>query len=256
MNKRFIVNKNEHLKTRIEAMFSNLKAGYEAGKKLSSASKGVERELFISTLLSQVMPIHTRFTSGDITDSSGVRSGQVDIVLEFPRGFSFPIIQDGPRLFVAENVCAVIEVKSDISNQWSEVVETTEKIKKLNRVYAYERLNQIADDIEQGQIRTNGNPIEEAKKLRQNALRQKNNVSSKIPIYAVGLEGWKKSETIKDKVNSSEVDGIFVINEKKFYDGKAVTEGSSSMLAFLTVLETAFKQEIALFPAVGLYDIN
>lgn len=99
---------------------------------MSSATKGRERELFVNEFLSKVFPPHFRFGSGDITDGSDARSGQVDLVVELPFFFpSFPIPGGAPRLYLAEGVAAAIEVKSDLSAQWDDVMRTTAAIKVL-----------------------------------------------------------------------------------------------------------------------------
>jgi hypothetical protein len=69
-----------------------LKGVHQAGDRLSNASKGNEREAFINGFLSQVLPPHFRFGSGDITDQHGARSGQLDIVVEYPFVPSLPIV--------------------------------------------------------------------------------------------------------------------------------------------------------------------
>lgn len=89
---------------------------HQAGGSMRSASKGNEREAFINAFLSEILPPQFRFGSGDITDQSANRSGQLDIVIEFPFVPSIPIVAGkSPRLYLAEGVLAVIEVKSDIS---------------------------------------------------------------------------------------------------------------------------------------------
>jgi len=60
---------------------------------LSSNSKGVEREAFIAGFLREVMPTIYRFGTGDAIDLQGHKSGQLDVVVEYPFAPSLPLNQ-------------------------------------------------------------------------------------------------------------------------------------------------------------------
>jgi hypothetical protein len=124
---------NKHVESRLAAMRKAMLAGFEGGEHLSSASKGSEREAFVKGFLSQVFSPAYRFDTGDITGDSDKRSGQVDIVVESPSWYSLPMHPSGARLYMAEGVAAVIEVKSNLAGQWDEVLETTARVKTLRR---------------------------------------------------------------------------------------------------------------------------
>ena len=127
---------NQHIKDRLKGIQKMLMGAHQAGSPMTNASKGNEREAFINAFLSEILPPQFRFGSGDITDQSGDRSGQLDIVIEFPFVPSIPIVAGkSPRLYLAEGVLAVIEVKSDISKQWKEVLRTANSLSKLERNY-------------------------------------------------------------------------------------------------------------------------
>jgi hypothetical protein len=64
-----------------------------------------------------VLPPIYRFGTGVITDVGGNLTGQVDIVMEFPLTASFPMPAGKQRLYLAESVAAVIEVKSNLSQE-------------------------------------------------------------------------------------------------------------------------------------------
>jgi len=152
---------NKYIEDRIKAIQNMLMQVHEGGRPLSDASRGVEREAFINAFLSDILTPQFRFGSGEITDQKGNRSGQLDIVIEFPFVPSLPLISGkSPRLYLAEGIVAVIEVKSDIKKQWDEVFKTAEKLSQLKRNYS--------TGITIGPI-----PAE------------------KIPLYAVGYKGWK-----------------------------------------------------------------
>ena len=87
-------------------------------------------------------------------------SPQCDIVIEYMNTLSFPnIFPSSARLYLAESVCAVIEVKSDISGKWKEALNTG------RRLY--------------GLVRPPGSTF------------SFDPPPEKIPFFAVGYKGWK-----------------------------------------------------------------
>ena len=94
----------------------------KAGTSMSAASKGSERQAFIDQFLKEVLPPIYRFGSGDATDVAGNRSGQLDVVVEYPFAPNLPLGAGSSRLYIAEAIAAVIEVKSDVAGQWDEAL--------------------------------------------------------------------------------------------------------------------------------------
>ena len=157
---------------------------------MSSAAKGEERAAFIGEYLSKVLPPIYRFGSGDVTDSNGEKSGQLDIVIEYP---FFPSLPSGgggqTRLYLAESIAAVIEVKSDLSNQWPEAVRTATALSRVRSKFG------PALSIQPGSM-SYGVP-------RPN----------RIPIFAVGYTGWSSISALKSKLEScSNIRGALVID--------------------------------------------
>ncbi|HEY4507692.1 MAG TPA: DUF6602 domain-containing protein [Candidatus Paceibacterota bacterium] len=152
---------------------------------MSSATKGGEREDFINKFLAEVMPPPYRFGDGDITDQNGGKSGQVDLVVEFPFLPSIPMIGGSSRLYLAEGVAAVIEVKSSLDSQWKEVEKTATAVKKLERKFGA-------------------------------TLSMGNTPQVRIPVFAVGYTGWKEIETLKSKLANKDIDGLLVIDPGLF----------------------------------------
>lgn len=204
---------NNYVLTRLAAIHQQLIAGYTAGSGLSSASKGSEREEFVDKFLSQVLPNPFRFGTGDATDKSGAKSGQLDVVIEFPFGPSLPIVGGTTsRLFLAETVAAVIEVKSNVQKQWSEAVSTARQLYPLTRSFGAAMM--------MGQ----GYP--------------------KIPIFVAGFKGWKEAETLKEKISSTpEISGLLVIDRGIFVSsqefGGIVASGPWSLWALIGCLHQA-----------------
>ena len=124
---------NQIVADRLDAIRRSLVAQAAAGRPMPSASKGQERETFLHGVLSRVFPAHFRFGTGSITDAAGAISGQVDLVVELPFFPSIPVPPAEVRLYFAEGVGAAIEVKSDLSSRWDQVMKTTAGIKVLKR---------------------------------------------------------------------------------------------------------------------------
>jgi Domain of unknown function (DUF6602) len=181
---------HSHIRERLEGIRQMLMGAHYAGNRLSNASKGNEREAFINGFLSQALPPHFRFGSGDATDQRGARSGQLDIVVEYPFVPSLPIVAGRtPRLYLAEGIVAVIEVKSNIKSQWKEVESTAGQLASLVRNYDYPR----------------------GVTLGPRAL-------AKIPLFAIGYTGWKTFETIRAHVNpQNDINGVLVIDKGHFF---------------------------------------
>lgn len=107
---------------------------YEGGFGLPNATSGAERENFVQNFLLEIIPPQIRVGRGVIVDSFGNRSGQLDIILEHPNAMSFPLLGGIERLYPAESVVAIFEVKSNLSSQWSQVQDTIKQIAPLQRM--------------------------------------------------------------------------------------------------------------------------
>jgi hypothetical protein len=188
---------NPLIASRLNGIYGVLCSAFEGGAPLSSASKGYEREVFISLFLSEVLPSIYRLGTGDITDAlknddASRRSGQIDIVIEMPWAPSFPaIVGTGARVYPAETVGTAIEVKSNLSSEWTNVIRTATALEPLRQ-----RLSGIAVDA--------------------GRLSVKNKTEEPIPLYAVGYEGWSTVDTIKEKLRNAPLDGILILKHKIF----------------------------------------
>lgn len=204
---------SSHLLSRLTSLQDQLVAHYQ-GRSPSSASIGREREEFIHNYLAKVLPPVFRFGSGEAIDSEDGVTGQLDIVVEFPMFPSLPQPNSRPRLYPAEGVAAVIEVKSDLEKQWEEVIETADRVKQLQRHWGGQIF--FGDD----------------------------NFTKTIPVFAVGYTGWKKRKTLLSRLEGSSVDAILVINPGIFVANdrfKIVgeTEGPWALWAFIASLHQA-----------------
>src|SRR5258708_5911835 len=127
---------NNHVLQRLAGIQQILAGVHSAGSTASMSTRGTEREAFIKEFLATVFPHSFRFGHGDVTDQQGNRSGQLDVVVEYPFLPSLPVTAgNGTRLYLAEGVAAVIEVKSDVSTQWREVLTTAGQLGPVRRKF-------------------------------------------------------------------------------------------------------------------------
>lgn len=175
------------LQRRLEGIQKILMGTYEAGIPLSSYSKGFERETFVRSFLSQVLPPLYRFGTGEVVDGSNVPSGQLDIVVETPFMPSLPLpgTESSPRLYPPEAVAVAIEIKSDISNEWDKLESAADKLAKFERKF--------------GAMMTMGELL------------------TRIPYFAVAYKGPKKLQTLWDalKIRPS-ISGVLIVESKIF----------------------------------------
>jgi hypothetical protein len=200
---------NDFILQRLTGIQTSLIGAHQAGASLSSASKGNEREAFIDNFLGNVLPPVYRFGTGDATDAAGRKSGQLDVVIEYPFAPSLPAVGGSKtRLYLAEGIAAVVEVKSDLSAQWDEVKNTARQLAPLKRNFS-------------ARITTG------------------RDVDDHIPLFAVGYTGWQKSETCKKHLEECpEVTGIMIISPGIFsstFHGLGAT-GPWSLWALISVL--------------------
>lgn len=206
--------KHQTLVERLAGIQKALLGLYESGSGMSAASRGREREVFIDQFLKRVMPPGYRFGTGDAIDTFGHQSGQLDLVVEFTFVPSLPVPAGEPRLYLAEGIAAVIEVKSNIAKQWEEVAATSAALRKLRRVF------------EAPGFTPHGPP------------------APQIPLFAVGYAGWKELDTVKEKANEGVVDAILVIENALFSTSKTYpnglwSEGPLSLWALISCVHHA-----------------
>lgn len=174
------------LKERLQSLVDLLRVVRSGGHGLSSATVGYEREAVATALLGNVIAPPFRIGCGDILDSSGKTSGQMDIVIERTPSISFPLVSGlHPRLYLAEGVAAVVEVKSDLRKQWAQFKESASRLGQLKRHYK---------DI----VAVIGKPSEQ------------------VPHYVVGYKGWKNIGALERHILDSHAMGVLSI-EPCFY---------------------------------------
>ncbi len=174
---------NQYVLQRLTGLQSILNGVHQSSVGLSAATIGQERAAFIDEFLAKVLPPIYRFGTGDVTDANGTKSGQLDVVVEYPFAPSLPIVGAGQtRLYLAEAAAAVIEVKSNLTGQWNDAVKTADALAPVQRSF--------------GATMTYGSGPE-----------------PRIPLFAVGYTGWTTMATVQTHLNSApNIDGVLVID--------------------------------------------
>jgi hypothetical protein len=98
----------------------------------SGVSKGRAREIFIHEFLQKHLPSRLVIKRGEIIDSVGNKSGEVDAIIVDHESVAYNI--GGEHFVSAEAAVAGIEIKSDLTgDELKNAVEKTCLIKKLSR---------------------------------------------------------------------------------------------------------------------------
>ena len=201
---------NQFVLKRLQGIQAVLVGIHQSGVPLSASSRGQERQAFIHHFLEKVLPSTFRFGSGDATDANGNRSGQLDVVIEYPFAPSLPSVPGDTRLYLAEGVAAVVEVKSNAANQWHEAERTAAQLAPLRRSFW---------------ATTTYGSIE----------------LETIPLFVAGYTGWKTVETVKEKIEeNSDVAGVLIIDHGLFVSspkyGGVVATGAWSLWGLISTL--------------------
>ena len=204
---------NNFVLRRLAGIQAILNGVHQAGMPMSASSKGTERQAFIDNFLSNVLPPIYRFGTGDATDAAGQRSGQLDVVVEYPIAPSLPAVPGGgsTRLYLAESIAAVIEVKSDLSSQWKEAERTAAQLAPLRRSFG-------------ATMTFGGFPP-----------------AQNIPLFVAAYRGWKTVQIAQTHLaTSSDISGILIIDSGLFVSsqqfGGVVASGPSALWGLICIL--------------------
>jgi hypothetical protein len=139
-----------------------LRAAYKKSEGAPSDCAGSLRERGVRRAIEHSLPSIVRLYEGEIIDRSGGQSGQLDGILVHATGSALATDAEDARIVLAEGAIAVIESKSSLDKQWSQVKATWDKLK---------------------------------------ALRRKKGIGGPIPFVVVGRQGWKTRLPIADHVH-------------------------------------------------------
>lgn len=216
---------NSLLHSRLAAIRESMMAHFRGGTGAPTAMVGAEREIFLFGYLREVFPHLYRFGQGVIIDSQGHASGQIDIVLEFPIAPSLPMPAGSQRLYLAESVAAVIEVKSDLSGQWREAISTVRRVKALQR--ELRRSSKLL-------LEDSGEPDPRVLQI------------TGIPSYVVGFKGHGTVEGLRERLLGTSLeerpDGALIVESGVFVGatGDCTSEGLYHFVAELVEVFNSF----------------
>lgn len=228
---------NDHIRSRIKAIQDALLAAYRGGAGMPSAMVGGERELVLHGLLREVLPPIYRFGQGAITDATGDLTGQLDLVMELPFGPSLPMPAGSHRLYLAESVASVVEIKSDLSSQWTEVERTVRKVKPLSR------------DLRQIQglaLESSPEPDERISRIQG------------IPCYVIGFRGYNGTSALERRLSqtasAARPDGALVIESGAFVGVTGSAEGAEGIYRLIAELAEVFNAALGVaYPRFSSY---
>jgi hypothetical protein len=139
--------------------------------------------------------------------------------MELPFAPNFPMPAGDQRLYLAESVAAVIEVKSNLYSQWPEVERTMAAVKPLQR-----------DLVEP--YRWVGVTLPDCMQPLQN--------QPTIPCYVVAYMGHATIDGLRRRLNSTDEtrrpDGALVIESGCFVGRTGTANGAAGLFAFVTEL--------------------
>jgi hypothetical protein len=139
-----------------------LRAAYKKSEGAPSNCAGSLRERGVRRAIEHSLPGIVRLYEGEIIDRSGGQSGQLDGVLVHATGSALATEADDSRIVLAEGAIAVVESKSSLDSQWSQVELTWDKLKRLRR---------------------------------------RKGAGGTIPFVVIGRRGWKTGEPIADHIH-------------------------------------------------------
>lgn len=162
---------------------------------------------------------------------------------------------------MAESVAIVIEVKSNLSNQWEEVLSTSEKVSQIRRKFSSDSYQEILNNLDQGRISHSSDmDIGRARRGLERLTQLESNIGEeRIKFFVVGYKGWARNETITSKLIDNQIDGILQINRRVLStkieraEGFEAIEGYKSLLGVLQLLEKYFLKVPDRFGATSLY---
>lgn len=205
---------NQQLEARLKGIQEVLMAHHRATRLLPNAAKGDEREVLVREFLEKVFPAPYRFGSGAITDADNRISGQLDVIVEWPFFVSFPTPLGTNRLYLPETTAFVIEVKSDLRDQWQQVESSARQLRPLRRYWqASIALNPTGTDFDFGGAS-----------------------SSRVAFVAVGYTGYKTAESLRKKIletpEECRPDAALVIESGAYSSWRSCAASELGLFAF------------------------
>jgi hypothetical protein len=147
------------------------------------------------------------------------QSLELDIVVEFPFWPSFPNPGGSERLYLADSVAFVVETKSDLVGQWTQVEDSVAKVRPLRRFW-------------RSHVST-----------AEGALGLVGPSQSRVPFVAVGFLGHRTADSLGDRMATTEEerrpDAALVIESGAYVSNLTGRKGESVEGLFAFCLDLA-----------------
>ena len=124
---------NPYLIDRLLAVQDQVLAAYAKLDPKAPGHLTALRKVLIEQFLRPLFSAHRRFTTGRITDATGVLTEQLNLIMEHGFMPSFPLHDDTSRLVLAEAVALVMEVADQPGEDDAGLREVCSHIKQLSR---------------------------------------------------------------------------------------------------------------------------
>lgn len=161
------------LETFFRGAVTELMGAYGKSEGAPSACKGSLRERGVRRAIEHSLPGMVRLYEGEIIDSFGGQTGQLDGILVHASGSALATAPDESRIVLAEGAIAVVESKSNLPAQWKEVVGTWDKVRAIRRCPP-------------------GAAIQDGLSLVV--------PEPGLPFYVIGRKGWTSEDKLLEKV--------------------------------------------------------
>jgi len=214
---------NSQLENLLNSYLVQLNSLIEGQSEENSDIKGAVREGILGLIMNQFFPPHCRTGNGEIIDQFENRSGQCDIVIEYPFFPSIPF-QSGleSRLYISEGVAFVIEAKSNFSDQFSQIVSKAGQI--------------LALKPKVGSVFSAGIEGDEFYPPETNIYLGSERYS--IPFYVISYDSKWSVEKIQSKMQTHNyIQGVLIIKDQVYisqYYKNQIIDGPMSLWAMIS----------------------
>ena len=147
-----------------------------------------------------------------------------------------------------------------MSNQWCQVESTADKLACIRPKYSSDGWAEVLEAFEKGNVKIGeGIQFEEVSQGLRSKIDNPANIGrTRIPLIVVGFSGWKTDDILVEKLIPDKIDGILLLDSKKYAtrfgraDGKEVVTGFGSLMGLLHRLDVEFHSQAERWP-VGYF---
>ena len=145
-------------------------------------------------------------------------------------------------------------------NQWNEVLATAEKLAKVRPKFSSDGWAEVLRNLVAGNVEiADGIQMDKMIQSIRSKIDDPANIGrTRIPFIVVSYSGWKTDGTLVEKLILNRVDGILLLDSKKYAtkfgraEGKEVVTGFGSLMGLLHRLDVEFHSQAERWP-VGYF---